>query len=114
MSRIALLIGLALLPACHSDDSTSPNLTDNHGETIMVIASQVFNITLETVGSGEYISPPRISSPAVQFMTVVAGPPGANGSTQKFRFLAAQSGSAVITFLHNGQSPSIQDTIIVQ
>jgi hypothetical protein len=38
----------------------------------------------------------------------------ANGSTQKFRFLAAQSGSAVITFLHNGQSPSIQDTIIVQ
>jgi len=114
MSRIAPLIGLALLTACHSDDSTSPDLTENHGETIRVIPSEVFTITLETVGTGEYISPPRISSPAVQFMVVVPGPPGSDGPTQKFRFLAAQSGTAVITFLHNGQSPSIQDTVIVQ
>ncbi|HET8837024.1 MAG TPA: hypothetical protein VFN08_20010 [Gemmatimonadales bacterium] len=114
MSRITPLIGLALLTACHSDDSSSPSPADNHGETISVVSSEVFTITLETVGSGEYISPPRISSPAVQFLVVVAGAPGPNGSTQRFRFQAVQSGRAVITFLHKGQSPTVQDTVVVQ
>jgi hypothetical protein len=114
MSRLAPLIGLAFLTACNSDDAGAPNSTDSHGETISVISSEVFSITLETIGTGEYISPPRISSSAVQFLTVISGDPGPQGPTQRFRFQAVQSGRAAITFLHNGQSPTVQDTVIVQ
>jgi hypothetical protein len=114
MSRLAPLIGLALLSACNSDETGSPSSTDNHGETISVVASQVFTINLETVGSGEYISPPQVSSSVVRFLTVVLGDPGPAGPTQRFRFQAIQSGRAVITFRHTGQSPTVQDTVEVQ
>jgi len=114
MLRIASLIGLTLIIACGSDEPASPDSTQSHGETISVIASQVFMVTLQTIGSGEYISPPRISSSAVQFMGVTLGEPVPAGVTQKFRFLAAQSGRAVITFIHDDSGPTVQDTVVVQ
>jgi hypothetical protein len=114
MSRLAPLIGLTLLAACGSDESASPDPTSSHGETISVVSSQAFFITLQTVGSGEYISPPQISSSAVRFTDVFPGNPGPAGPTQRFLFQAVQSGRAVITFHHTGQSPTVQDTVQVQ
>jgi hypothetical protein len=35
------------------------------------------------------------------------------GPTQRFRFEAVSQGVAVIVFHHTGQSPTIEDTIIV-
>ena len=113
MLRITPLIGLALLTACNdSEEPTSP--TTNRGETISVIASEVFTVELKTVGPGEYVNPPVISSGAVRFLTVVDGDPTPGGATQRFRFQAVQSGRAVITFRHTGQSPTVQDTVVVQ
>jgi hypothetical protein len=114
MLRIASLIGLTLITACSSDEPAAPDSTQSHGETLSVVASQVFMVTLQTIGSGEYISPPRISSSAVQFLGVTLGDPLPAGLTQKFRFLAAQSGRAVITFLHDDKGPTVQDTVVVQ
>lgn len=114
MSRLTPLIGLALLTACGSDESTSPDADQHRGETISVVASQVFIVTLQTVGTGEYVSPPGISSSAVQFLGVTLGDPEPTGPTQRFRFQAVQSGRALITFRHTGQSPTVQDTVVVQ
>lgn len=114
MSRIAPLIGLTLLLACGSEEPASPDPDDNRGETIRVIASEVFGVTLQTIGPGEYASPPLISSPAVRFLQVTLLEPVPAGPTQRFRFQAVQSGRAVITFRHTGQGPTIQDTVEVE
>ena len=114
MLRITPLIGLILLTACGSEDSTSPDPDQNRGETLSVVASQVFIVTLQSVGPGEYVSPPAISSSAVHFLGVTLGEPVPAGPTQRFRFQAVQSGRAVITFRHTGQSPTVQDTVVVQ
>jgi hypothetical protein len=114
MLRITPLIGLTILTACGSDEPASPDPSSNRGETISVVASQVFMVTLQTVGPGEYVSPPRISSSAVHFLGVTLGDPVPAGPTQRFRFQAVQSGRAVITFMHTGQSPTVQDTVVVQ
>ena len=82
MSRLTPLIGLALLTACGSDESTSPDADQHRGEAISVVASQVFIVTLQTVGTGEYVSPPGISSSAVQFLGVTLGDPEPTGPTR--------------------------------
>ena len=114
MLRLTLLIGLTLLTACGSEESTAPDQNQGRGETISVVASQVFFVELQTIGAGEYVSPPGISSSAVHFLGVTLGEPVPAGPTQRFRFQAVQSGRAIITFRHTGQGPTVQDTVVVQ
>jgi hypothetical protein len=100
--------------ACRSDPASVGEIS-SRGETLQVPAGQVLAITLQTVGSGEYDSLPRISSSAVHFLDASFVPPHVPaGPTQRFRFQAATPGTAIIRFHHSGNNPLVIDTVIVQ
>src|SRR4051812_8851233 len=90
---------LAFLAACNSDDLVSARATPDRMLSLSV--GQELDLTLQTVGPGEYISPPAISSAAVHFLDVsLVSPAVPAGPTQRFRFRAEAPGQAVLTFQH--------------
>jgi hypothetical protein len=91
------------------------SITDTTSRTITVALGQPLEITLQSVGPGQYLSPPGISSGVVRFvdMTIV-GPPVPAGPKQRFRFETTARGMAVISFRHSGIRPSIDDTVVVR
>ena len=83
--------------------------------TLTITAGRGLEVILQTIGPGEYESPPLVSSSGVRFLDVgLVTPAVPAGPTQRFRFEAVGPGVAVIVFHHTGQGPTIEDTIIVQ
>lgn len=109
----ALTLPLALLLGCASEDLVSANGPPNR--TLALALGHELGLTLQSIGPGEYASPPTISSAAVQFIDVVPVMPAVPaGITQRFRFRAAAPGQAVITFQHTGLSATVEDTVNVR
>jgi hypothetical protein len=82
---------------------------------LSIEAGRALELTLQTIGPGEYASPPLISSTALRFLDVrLVTPAVPAGPTQRFRFEAAEPGIAVIVFHHTAQGPTIEDTIQVR
>ena len=102
---------LALRLAGCSQGPLEANGSPSH--TISIKAGRELELTLQTIGPGEYVSPPLVSSAAVRFLDVRQGTPVPAGATQRFRFEAVAPGVAVIVFHHNLQGPTIEDTINV-
>lgn len=102
---------LALGLAGCSQGPLETNGSPSH--TISIKAGRELELTLQTIGPGEYVSPPRVSSAAVRFLDVRQGTPVPAGATQLFRFEAVAPGVAVIVFQHKLQGPTIEDTIRV-
>lgn len=70
---------------------------------------------LQTVGPGEYESPPSVSSPALRFLDEsLVSPSVPAGPTQLFRFRAEARGTAVVTFYDTGDDPTVEDTVLVR
>ena len=98
---------------------TSNNYEDRYnlrieGETLRVAVGEELELTFQTIGPGEYESPPRISSSALQFLDVTAFRPAPRaGLAQVFRFRGAIPGQAILVIHHSGKSPVISDTVIV-
>ena len=108
-----LAVGLALALGCRSDDLVTANGAPDR--SMSVAPGQHLELTLQSIGPGEYISPPAISSPAVQFIDVgLVTPAVPAGITQRFRFRALAPGQAVVTFQHTGRNPAVEDTIDVR
>ena len=81
---------------------------------------ELIDIRLWGGALGTFASPPAVSTPAVEFVdvSVEIGSSGIvrpGGPTQRFRFRALSSGSAIVIFspLQQG-SPIVSDTIVVQ
>jgi hypothetical protein len=106
-------VATLLLGACGDGDPVS--VSDGGSRTIPARVGLEIVVTLQTVGPGEYASPPSVSSPSVRFLDVsqadVAVPAG---PTQRFRFLAVSRGRAVITFRHTAQARVVEDTVDVR
>ncbi len=82
--------------------------------TLSIKAGRALELTFQTIGPGEYASPPLVSSTAVRFVDVRQVTPAVPaGPTQRFRFEAVEPGVAVIVFHHTGQGPTVEDTINV-
>jgi hypothetical protein len=81
--------------------------------TVSIKAGRQLELTLQTIGPGEYVSPPRVSSAAIRFLEVRQGTPVPAGVTQIFRFEAVSPGVAIIVFQHKLQGPTIEDTVNV-
>jgi hypothetical protein len=87
---------------------------------IDVDRGDLIDIRLLGGARGMYDSPPSLSSSAVEFLdvTVETGSGGVvnpGGPTQRFRFRALTSGSAVVTFVPlQSLAPTVSDTIIVR
>jgi hypothetical protein len=70
---------------------------EDAGRTISVPAGAEIDLTLQTIGPGEY-GEPQLSSEAVRFLDVpYVSPPIPAGPTQLFRFEAVSPGEATIT-----------------
>ena len=112
----AALAALALVAAgCHADRLLAVSAAGSTSRTVSAPAGAEIDITLQTIGPGEYASPPTVSSPAVQFLGVSdVAPYVPAGPTQRFRFRAASPGTALVTFRHTGTNRSIEDTLVVR
>lgn len=105
---------MVIAVACGADTIVALKASDRNRRVSAHVGDRI-EITLQTIGSGEYASPPNISSPAVVFLDVAGcGEPVPAGATQCFHFRAAQSGLAVITFIHTERNAAVQDTIDVR
>jgi hypothetical protein len=83
--------------------------------TLSITVGRELDLTLQTIGPGEYVSPPLVSSGAVRFLDVrLVTPHVPAGPTQQFRFEAVRPGVAVIVFHHTVQGPTIEDTVNVR
>jgi hypothetical protein len=96
-------------------------IRSNSNQTVFVRTGDELQITLGTMGPGQYASPPTVSSPAVGFLDAsFVGPYVPAGPTQRFRFKAVATGKAIIVFEHTGgfsrtedMSRSVEDTLEV-
>src|SRR4051812_723747 len=76
-------------------------------QALSIKAGRELELTLQTIGPGEYASPPVVSSAAVRFLDVrLVAPAVPAGLTQRFRFEAARPGVAIIVFQHTAQGPA--------
>jgi len=109
------MIAVAFLAACGGDNPAGISFTGSPSRTVTVPAGTEFSVTLQTIGPGDYSSPPTVSSSSVRFLdvsqadlSVPAGP------TQRFRFLAMSAGGAIVTFRHTDSNPTVEDTVQVR
>ena len=108
LSGLLLILGLSNCGQGPLEDNGAPS------HTLSIEQGRVLQLKLQTVGPGEYASPPVISSAAVRFLDVQPVLPAVPaGLTQRFRFDAAEPGDAVIVFHHTAQGPTVEDTIEV-
>ena len=109
----ALVLAVLLLAGCGSEAPTDP--AGSSGRAFTVTARQDFEIRLQSIGPGEYRSPPSISSAAIRFHGVnLATPHVPAGVTQLFRFQAVTPGRAIVVFRHTDQSATVIDTVDVE
>jgi hypothetical protein len=108
-----MTVGAALLAAlsCHSSSNHGPdriNLDNSsNGNTVSVAPGDEIDITLQTIGPGEY-GTPTVSSGSIRFLgEFPAGLPPPAGVRQLFRFEAVTIGRADITILHSNPEPSL-------
>jgi hypothetical protein len=75
----------------------------NSGQALSVTVGQPIQITLQTIGGGQYVSP-QISSPAIRFESAAfAERPNPGGPKQIYRFRAASEGEAQIFIPHEAK-----------
>src|SRR6266849_893637 len=110
-----MLCGLVMGTGLRSEACSNP--LEVHGDpsrTLSLLLGQEVDVKLQTVGPGEYSSPPTVSSSAVRFLGasfVVQYVP--SGPTQVFRFMAVAPGQAIVVFHHTGANPEVDDTMNV-
>ncbi len=107
----AWVAALGLVVACNADRSVSPY----PGGPVTAAVGQDFSLTVHTLGPGQYVSPPTISSSAVRFLSdSIVGPITPAGPNQQFLFRAVSVGQATITFHHTGDNPTIEAVVQVR
>jgi hypothetical protein len=114
-SSAVLLAALSLAACAGTTKSVEPEIRGSRGQTLVVSRGSDFSVLLQTIGPGEYASPPSVSSAAVRFIDVVPGDiivPA--GPRQRFRFQAIAPGTAILVFHHTDVNPTVQDTIDVR
>ena len=121
MSRLRrshrILLGAIAVAGCRPD--TVVGVVGNTSQHIVANVGEEVRITLGSVGLGEYVSPPQISSAALTFLDVAVVPPYTPaGPNQQVSFRASAPGQAIVSFrryLNDSQiGPSVEDTVQVR
>jgi hypothetical protein len=111
VSLVATIVAL-LLAACGAEPLAQDGVPS---KTLSLVVGQKLDIKLQTIGPGEYASPPAVSSPSIRFLrAALVSPAVPAGSTQRFSFQAVALGLAIIAFHHTGQSATLEDTVEVR
>ncbi len=110
--RLSAALALVAIFGCGSGPFEAYAAPDH---AISIKVGRELDLTIRSVGPGEYASPPTISSAAIRFIDVTSvTPPVPAGDTQLFRFEAMQPGDAVITFVQSSGGLTVQDTVHVE
>ena len=112
-SRVAgsLACVLSLPVACATEPLA---VRGSQGQMLNLAVGQELDVTLQTVGPGQYLSPPFVSSASLRFVDVAfVGPYVPAGPTQRFRFEGAAPVQVIVVFQHSGNDPTITDTVDV-
>jgi hypothetical protein len=87
----------------------------DNGRRLSVGLGDEIDVTLQTIGPGQYDERPSVSSPAVVFSNVsILTPPNPGGPRQLFQFTAAAAGDAVISIPHTVQNLRFEITVDVR
>ena len=114
-TRVIPVLVLLSASACGGKNPVGLAIVGSTSQSVTVPAGDQFTVTLQTIGPGEYSSPPTVSSGAVQFIDVgQVTPVVPAGPTQRFRFDAVSRGKAVIVFQHTGNNRTVEDTVDVR
>ena len=107
-AALACASGVAALRAggCGSSEGRTISLSNaDSGGTVVAAVGDRIEVTLQTIGPGQY-GTPMSSSVSVSFLgESSAGPPNPGGVRQLYRFEAVASGRADITIPHGGGLP---------
>jgi hypothetical protein len=108
-----------LSTGCSSSGSRVISVSNGQvGQSVVASVGDKIELTLQTIGPGQY-GTPVVSSASLKFLEELpAGAPNPGGSRQLYRFEAVTSGQAEITIQHTGgfpQGPTTPDfTLIVK
>jgi hypothetical protein len=118
-SRSAVfLAALALWTASWRESGTQKVLSlnrANDGQHVAATVGQPIEITMQTIGGGQY-GTPQISSTAVRFEGSAFKPPreqNPGGPTQVYRFTAVAEGEAQVRIPHTAENVTFTVTIRV-
>ena len=115
IARLVPILTILIASACGGKNPVSVSVTGSTSQSLTVPAGTPFSVTLQTIGPGEYGSPPTVSSEAVHFLDVSQVIPIVPaGPTQRFRFDATTRGKAIIVFQHTGNKRTVEDTVDVR
>lgn len=112
-------LGIFLMTGCRSPSSPSGHEfalgNGDNGRLLFVGLGDEIDVTLQTIGPGEYDELPSVSSAAVTFLSVsLLTPSNPAGPKQLFQFRAVATGHAVISIPHTGQNPRFGITVDVR
>jgi len=81
---------------------------------LSIAVGQELQLTMRTIGPGEYVSPPTLAGSAIVFLDLSLPPAQVPaGVTQLFRFKGVAPGQAIIRFHNTGVHPDVTDTVVV-
>jgi hypothetical protein len=105
----ALVIVAAVFVSGLGCGSSHPRLitltNSDTGRSVAVAVGDEIDVTLQTIGPGQY-GIPTLSSESIRFLSVsLAGSPNPGGPRQLFRFEAMAAGRAKISIAHEGGAP---------
>lgn len=104
MAAIALA---AMAASCHSSNDRISLDNSSNGHTTSAAPGDEIDITLQTIGPGQYQTPSVSGS--VRFLgESAAGLPNPGGPRQLFRFEAVTVGRGQITIPHTAMEPPLQ------
>lgn len=107
----AIAIGL-VVAGCRS--SSPVEVADASSRSFSLVVGQELDIRLQSIGPGEYSSPPTLTGSAVRFISAsMVGPFVPAGVTQVFRFRTMARGTTVIEIRHTGNNRAVNDTVTV-
>lgn len=111
---LALALAIAGSGACVSAGTDVVSAQGKPSRTLVLDVGQELQVTLGTVGPGEYSSP-AISTSVLRFLDVsFVSPYIPAGPRQRFRFQAEAPGQVVLLFEHTGDNAVVRDTVIVR
>jgi hypothetical protein len=116
--RLALvLLVVSVANACHE---RSPfEVYGPAAATFFIGIGQQIDIHMQTVGPGEFGSPPTLGGSTIAFLGVGPGPIDPGGITQVFHFKGVTAGTTIITFQSIDNTPgfpqvNVVDTVTVR
>jgi hypothetical protein len=96
---------VALSAACHSSGSRVSLTNSDNGRSLAVAVGDEIDVTLQTIGPGQY-GKPAVSSGSVRFLGGSSpGAPNPFGARQPLRFEVVAAGRADVTILHTDELP---------